>query len=324
MENYPCRSVLDYPDPKTRVEMPLRKRDPQAKTLCVMCTYIPKTAYAKYTTRSFGTDEIRAYCHDRFECLKFTLAAHKHWDPGMPCDLIIVDNSSPHLEAVEYMRDGNCKLLFYSRQNTFFSFGAYIWAYENFGSEYDYFVFHEMDWVPSNHNWLKGLIDFWVSDHTIGMIGNLIETRGSNYPAVNDNQKTNNEFIEKIAPHRTQMWNLDSEYLFTNRFVIEQMLKNGGWQVYPCVPVTDLAATFNELAFQQPILEMGYKIASYNDGEHTMFYATYNNGFVDKWNHGMDKLAPFVPEQTRFFVPEMATHFDFYDHKKNNSFVEFL
>ncbi len=321
--SYPFIKTAGYEDPKTRVEMPERKLSSEMRTLCVINTYIPKTGWADYTTRYFTEgDPIRYYRHDRVECLKFMLAAHDHYDPGMPCDIIIVDNSSPHTKAVDIMT--SCGLPFYSRPNTYLSFGAYRYAFEKFGHLYDYFVFHEMDWVPTKDHWLTDLVNFWVSDQTIGMIGNLIESRGANYPPETDNEKTNNDFVDKIAPHRAdRMWNLDSEYLFTSRFVLDQMLEHDGWLMFPCVPETNLSAAFNELAFQQPLMEMGYKIGCYNDGEHTMWYATYNNAFSPKWDKGLENIVPFAPEQTRFFMPEMAKHFDFYNHHTNNSFVGF-
>lgn len=319
MMGYPYIETASYPDPKTKVSMPKREFKPKAKTLCVINTFVPKTGWVDYTTRYYSDHSIRVYRHDRIECLKFMLAAHRHYDPGMPVDTIIIDNSSPHVEAVEHMRSDG--LLFYSRPNSYLSFGAYRYAYEQFGQDYDYFVFHEMDWVPAKHNWLKDLVEYWVEDQTIGMIGNLIETRGTNYPALNDNQQTNNSFVEKIAPHRTQMWNLDSEYLFTSRFVIGQM---GNWLMFPCTPETDLSPAFNELAFQQPLMECGYNIACFNDGKHLMWYATYNNGISPKWNKGFENITPFVPEQTRCFMSEMREYFDFYDHEKRNSFMGFI
>ncbi len=322
MMGYPIIGKAEYTDPKTKVEMLPRALNPEAKTLCVMNTFIPKTTWADYSTRYYSDDRIQFYRHDRYECLKFTLAAHDHYDPGMHCDLILVDNSSPHEEAVDHMICSDVP--FFQRENTYLSFGAYRYAYEKFGEDYDYFVFHEMDWAPAQHNWLRKLVEYWISDDQIGMIGNLIEMRGSSYPPETDGQITNNDFMEKCAPHRKEMWNLDSEYLFTSAVVLEQMLEHGGWLMFPCAPQTGLSPAFNELAFQQPLLEMGYSIACYNDGKHTMFYATYNNSFGPKWDKGLENLTPFVPEQTRFFVPEMAEHFNFYDHANNNSFVSFI
>ena len=121
--------------------------------------------------------------------------------------------------------------------------------------------------------------------------------------------------MAKTNPDRDRQFNLDSEYLFADKIVLEQMMEHGGWNIFPCEPEVKLSPVYNELALQQPILEMGYKIACYNDWEHTMFYATYNSGMPSKWDHGFEKMAPFVPEQTRIFCKEMRKYFKWYEGK---------
>ncbi len=280
-----------------------------------MNIYIPEGNRASYNTRSYVTHLHNPYRHDRLKCLDFTLACYKHFNAGADYDLLIVDNDSPSRELKQFMKDR--KIGFATRENTFYSFGAYKYAWDKYRKDYDYFIFHEFDWVPAKDGWLKDLIDYWNSDKEIGMIGNLIERRGYNAEAKDNTVRYINRMMRQVNPNRDFQYNLDSEYMFTDNTVLTQMEDNGGWNLFPCEPEVDMSPVINELGFQQPILEMGYKLACYNDGKHTMFYAIYNNGFPKKWWNGFDNLAPFIPEQTRLFVPEVRDHFRWYDHAAN-------
>jgi hypothetical protein len=294
-----------YENPENLREHP--EREKSNKTLVVLCTYIPIDETLQYNTRK--GDDYKRYYHNRLECLKFVLACYRYYSAGVEYDLLIVDNDSPSENFRRYLE--NCGYQFYIRPNTFFSFGAYKSAWKNLGKYYDYFVFHEMDWAPCHNGWLKQFIDIWQADKNIGMIGNLLEERGwIEGNELTDEDKVNNAFIEKINPNRKYHYNLDSEYLFTDKKVLEQMDKVG-WLLFPCVPETSLSATYNELAFQQPILEMGYKIAAFSDKKHTMFYAICNQDFYFG-NKGFENLTPFVPEQARYFCPEIKEYFNWY------------
>ena len=305
IKNYPIMPKKRYIDPKNPVDK-IKREYINQKTLVVMNTYIPESGSSEYKTRSYIDHEYKSYIHNRVECLKFTLACYKHYNAGVNYDLIIVDNSSPITPTVD--------VPIYVRENTFYSFGAYKYAFEKFGKDYDYFVFHEFDWCPSKDNWLKDLIDYWNSDNQIGMIGNLIEEFDYND---NNTPDVIKRIIKKVNPNREFIYNLDSEYLFTDKEVLNKMVDTcGGWNIFPCSPEVEETPVINELGLQQPMLEMGYKLACMNDEKHTMFYSLYNSGFPKhKWNYGLDKLAPFVPEQTRNFVPEMSEYFKWYKDK---------
>lgn len=316
MESYPLLKEIAYSDPVSRVDIPERPPVENPRVLVVLCSYIPQGLIAPYNSRLFETHSYVRYQHNRLECLKFVLEAYKHVKAGVKFDFVIVDNDSPSVRASEYFKTLNELVLF--RENSYLSFGAYKTAWEHFGDSYDYFVFHEMDWTPARKNWLRYLIDIWESDPEIGMIGNLVESRGWTENPETDGQKVNNNFIEKINKDRKFHCNLDSEYLFTSQTVLRQMDK-AGWLMFECEPQTKLSPAFNELAFQQPILEMGYKLRCFNDGKHTMFYGIYNRGFSPTWDFGFENLAPFIPEQVRLFMPELREYFGFYDHDKHTS-----
>lgn len=316
--------IAKYDNPRAQAKRPPRTRG--KRTLVVLCTYIPKGIVAEYNTRSYPDHVYSQYFHDRLEALKFTLAAFKQYDAGAEYDLIIVDNDSPSKKGQEFLenlqRRQNIKR--FIRENTFYSFGAYKYAWDlvKDTDKYDYFVFHEMDWCVAKDGWLKELIDIWIENPEVGMIGNLVENRSWTKNPKTSGQRISNDFIKKISGHRDYQINLDSEYLFTDKRCLRTMDNSEtGWLMYPCSPEVNLSPAYNELAFQQPLLEFGYSIAGFSDDKHTMFYGIYNQQIAKKWRHGLAKLTPFVPEQTRIFCKEMAAYFHWYDHAKNNSCI---
>lgn len=274
------------------------------KVLCVICTHFPVDwGGVRYNSRD-SEHRYHSYRHNRLHCLRFVLACHTHYEPGIWYEIEIVNNGRLSPENLAEQLDVSPNL-FTKRPNTFFSFGAYKHAFERWGSKYDYFVFQEMDWAPCHDGWLTQMIDMFESDLQIGMIGNLIERHNL------DNCEPIPDFMRLANPGRNPQYNLDSEYFFTSREVLEAMPPN--WNIFPCEPETALSPAANELAFQQPLLEMGLKLRCFNDGKHTMFYCLYNRAIADRWNFGLGNLAPFVPEQTRLFCPEMQEHFAWYD-----------
>ena len=308
---YPLVKEVRYANPTSEVTKVERSPIEHPRVLVTLCSYIPEGLMASYVSRSHRSPTDGCYSHHRLECLKFVLACYSHWDAGTSYDFILIDNDSPSKRALDYFKTLDSTVI--SRENTYYSFGAYKTAWDQFGADYDYFVFHEMDWVPSHHGWLRQLINIWESDSDIGMIGNLIEDREWSENPETQDDCSSNEFIEKVNKIRLLHYNLDSEYLFTDRTVLSQMDETG-WLLFKCRPETDLSPAYNELAFQQPILEMGYKLRCFNDGNHTMFYGTYNHDIPAKWRHGFENLAPFIPEQVRLFMPEYREYFDFYKH----------
>ena len=311
--------IAKYDNPRSNVKKHPRIRG--KRTLVVLCTYIPKGIVAQYNTRSYVDHGYSQYFHDRIEALKFTLVNFKHYKAGAEYDLMIVDNSSPSGKGFDYLMTLDEDV--HIRPNTFYSFGAYKYAWDSVKDKdkYDYFVFHEMDWCVAKDGWLKELIDIWINNPEVGMIGNLIEDRWWTKKPRTSDQKISNDFISKISGHRDYQINLDSEYLFTDKICLADMDKSG-WLMYPCSPEVNLSPAFNELAFQQPLLEMGYSIACFSDDKHTMFYGIYNQEIAERWRHGLANLTPFVPEQTRIFCKEMADHFSFYNHEENNSIIK--
>jgi len=279
-----------YPNPNFQIKK-------QPPVLCVIAVFIPEGRIAEYNLRC-ADGRYEKYKHDRLECLKFVLRCYEFFNAGVDYDLILIDNSSPDREAQKFL--SNCSYTVLKRENTFFSFGPRKFAWEKFGDKYDYYFFQELDWIPIKDNWLLEMIKILLSDRAIGSVGNNVERRSWTENPFNPQQKVNNEFIEKIAPHRKQMYNLHGAYCLIPSRVLKEIDSHGGFLMFPCKPQTELDPVYNELAFHQPILEMGYKIRSFDDGEHILFRGIHYEKGINE-NLPDECFAPLVPEQTRFF-----------------------
>ncbi|MCD6213738.1 MAG: glycosyltransferase [Candidatus Desulfofervidus sp.] len=271
--------------------------------LCVVATYVPEPKVKEYNLRT--PHGFEKYKHDRLEALKFCLKCYELFNPGVDFDLVLVDNESPNKEAQEFFE--NCGYKVFRRENRFYSYGAYKYVWDLFGDSYQYYLFHEQDWVPAKDGWLLELIQRLHSDRYVGAVGNCIEHRSWTDDPKTDGEKICNRFIEKISPHRKVQFNLDGEYTLISSKVLKQFSSSPGFLLFPCEPETSLSPAYNELAFHQPILELGYKIKGFNDGFHTYFHGVC---FTEpQVNRGVGRLTPLVPEQTRMFCPMMKDYF---------------
>ncbi|HDD45193.1 MAG TPA: glycosyltransferase [Candidatus Desulfofervidus auxilii] len=271
--------------------------------LCVIAVYVPKGKIAEYALRS--KQGYSRYKHDRLEALKFCLKCYECFNAGVDYDLVIIDNDSPDEEAQEFLE--NCGYKVFRRENRYYSYGAYKYAWDLFGDSYDYYLFHEQDWVPAKDGWLLELIERQLSNRYIGSVGNCIEQRGWTENPVTDGQRINNRFIEKISPHRKKQYNLDGEYFLIPSKILKQVDKKPGFLLFPCAPETNLSPAYNELAFHQPILELGYKLKAYSDGRHAFFHGICMK--EPQVERPIKDITPMVPEQTRFFCPMMKEYF---------------
>lgn len=97
-------------------------------------------------------------------------------DPGMPVDLILVNNVIESTEAVDYLnslngqptKTGTIKVL--HRSNVGISFGAYNFGFENFKSEYDYWFFLEDDLFTNRDNYYKEFVNQLESDDSLAYV----------------------------------------------------------------------------------------------------------------------------------------------------------
>jgi len=251
-----------------RYTNPTHKIQLDSKILCVVVTYVSETGYAMSGYVSHRDEPHRIpYEENVIEVIKFMLACYKKYASGVDYKLIIVDQSSPNIEFKQFLENSGYE--YYVRENTGHSYGGYKWAWDKFKDTYDYYLFHEQDWIPAKDNWLRDLLIKFHSDKDIGMVGNSLEDR--TYPLDEDPEswngpdRTAGTHMSVVCPHRKWMCNLDGEYHFTSSRVLKQVDSIGGLQIYETEQ-----PTINELAFQQRILELGYSINSYSDGRHLL------------------------------------------------------
>lgn len=238
------------------------------------------------------------YTEDKLATNRFNLACHKHYQPGLLYDLVYVDNGSDNEEGIAFMQE-NGKYL--RRENEGFSFGAWVHAWEQLANKYDYFLFTEDDHVPCKDGWLLDILQAFNSDPAIGAVGNVIETRGRNSPV-------EVAFFTKANNPRDIMHNLDGGWTFTSSHVLRDVAQYGGIQSDP-----KTYNSTNEVCFQTPILESGYKILGMaGDGSYFVHGTSYEDpSYLE--DTSIERITPLINCNARFFHPKLRDHFAWYE-----------
>lgn len=216
-----------YTDPK--------HQNVQPKIACIIPVYV--------AVKDYG-----AYVEDKLETILLTLKAHEYFKAGVDYDIILVNH-------------GGCPELPYKtihKENFGYSFGAYKQAWEEFGDLYDFYLFHEDDIAPAKNKWLSEILLKFMSDKSIGAVGNFVEGRSC--------EENGSPQLWDVMNHkRDMMYNLDGSYTFTSSKILKEVDKIGGLPVFEVGQNTSKKPSFNECVFQSPILELGYKIVSFED-----------------------------------------------------------
>lgn len=303
-----------YPDPvnktytkKTKITKP--------KVACVMPVYVGSQARTEY--RSLNEEELsqELWIEDKLASIRFTIECYKKFKTDVDYELILVDNGTEDKNAIKYYNSTGLEVV--RRKNEGFSFGAFKHFWENYPRKFDYYLFHEADYCPCKDNWLEEIIaEFEKED--IGAVGNVLETRGfgDKFPYHIETTTPENgieRFLTGIGTKRNYMCNFDGCYTFTSREVLEKI----EMMVNPCTGGKSLeqmtAATLNEVSFQQPILEAGYKIAAFGHPDFTKsdriyFYGQRCGDLTRKFDK--DKLVPIVNGNTRNTCKQMGEYFN--------------
>jgi hypothetical protein len=138
-----------YSDPKFKGK-PLKK--PDGKIVCIIPLYVGSEGRIDYGIIDENGDRTGGYNDNKLDNIKFTMRCHQRFDPGMPYDIVLVDNQTEDEKAKEYYKTLPHKL--YQRENNGFSFGAYKWFWE-MDKSYGFYLFHEQDFVPTKDGWLR-------------------------------------------------------------------------------------------------------------------------------------------------------------------------
>lgn len=253
------------------------------KVACVIPVYVCKKDYGHYR-------------EDKLETITMNLAAHKHYKAGIDYDIILVNHGKP-INFPEY------KIL--ERPNFGYSFGAYKQAWETYKKEYDFYLFNEDDIAPSKDGWLAEILLKFMSDKNIGAVGNFVEGRSAD-------ESGSDKAWSLINFNRDMMYNFDGAFTFTSSRILEQVEEIGGLPVFPCMPETKLPATVNEMVFQQPILELGYKILSFADGEHFVVHGS--EVFTGDVMHNTGPLCPLINLNGRRKIEAIRKNYEWYQN----------
>ena len=121
---------------------------------------------------------------------------------GIPTDVCLTiqktgyeltDNS---LDYLNNTKTNNGKIFIEKRENTALSFGAYLWTYDKYQEDYDYFWFQEDDYIMFRDNIIKKFAEELDRDTTCSFIG-LLPIIPDKYTGL-----TNHPSVNRLATHR--------------------------------------------------------------------------------------------------------------------------
>lgn len=300
-----------------------KKKNP--RIALIMPVYVGSQARTHYTIIDETKKKEVNIVEDKLELIKFTIKCIKHFKTDLNYELILIDNGTESEEAIEYYKTLPYRVI--RRKNEGFSFGAWKYAWEKLKKKYDYYLFFEADYAPCKDYWLEEIYEEFHKSDDIGAVGNVLETMGRlPYPKhIEINTKSEeskfteteiNKYLEIVNDGRDYIINLDGCYTFTSREIIEQVYKNGEFRVLPCGGgkrhEDSKASTTNELLFQQPILNLGYKIVAFglpdfSKCERIYFYGIRAGDLDREFNP--DLLVPLVAGVTKFTCKQMKEYF---------------
>lgn len=213
--------------------------DVRPKIAVVITAFLTKKGYGGY------------FVDDKLETLRMNLRAHNHFPAGVDYDLIIVNHGEP-IPPVEQVRN----MTIIDRPNEGYGFGGWAQAWEAYGDLYDYYLFCEDDMAPARDGWLAQFVVLFNEDRRTGAIGNFIEAR-----SYTEGDFSRMVWGEVEGYQRDMMYNFDGSYMFTSSKILKQ---TKGLHPLPCEPHHDRSATVNEVILQLPILELGYRLTSWD------------------------------------------------------------
>jgi hypothetical protein len=277
---------------------PKKLKKKPGRIACVITTFFGegRSIYAYMDNELNWTGR---YEDDKLSNFKFTIKCYQKFLAGMDYDLILVDNSSTDYRGLKYLKTLPHKV--YKRENNGFSFGGYKWFYEKYGKNYDYFLFHEQDFCPAKDGWLSEIYVKFLGDN-IGAVGNVIEKRYRH----EEPQETINEQFDAVKTKRNVIINLDGAYTFTSKEVLKQTKLR-------VIDGKIETSTLNEILFAQPILDLGYKIASFGNRDFTKSKCVHTYGsrkgdtnkLVNQYT-----IAPIVDSISRITSKEFNQYFN--------------
>ena len=96
---------------------------------------------------------------------------------GIPTDVCLTIQKTGYIDtdnSLDYLNNtktNNGKIFIEKRENTALSFGAYLWTYDKYQKDYDYFWFQEDDYIMFRDNIIPA--EFDITNFSNGLYGDL-------------------------------------------------------------------------------------------------------------------------------------------------------
>lgn len=187
------------------------------------------------------------------DLIDFTLQNEVKCDPGLPVDVLIVNNDTKWEEGNRFLqkidgkalRNGRVRVL--NRPNFGRSFGAYNHAFTIFGEEYSYFLFTEDDVLICRDGYASMGVQHFVRSDRCGFVAYL----GVSYKSLNLSRE------DSIAAHGgVGLTSSDILRAVVRRHGCLPHCRDGASQEY-----LDIIRE-GEIAFTNTIYKMGYRLVS--------------------------------------------------------------
>lgn len=249
-----------------------------------------KTRIAVVVACHLAHDSVKNYhykAEDKVKSIQSTVAAHRHFNPGVEYTLIIVDNDSQNSQKDILKTLGDEYLL--NPKNYGYGFAGWKHAWETFKDRFDYYLFTEDDWAPAKDGWLAEIVEKFLSDGKIGAVGNFIEVH------FNDGSVLIQSIWETLHLDKDYaLQSFDGGWTFTSTRILQEVEARGGLKVYPTEYPGNSNGTLNELIFQYPIVELGYEL--YGFAQHDYYHIHGSELWTGDVTSGhCEKVAPILP-----------------------------
>lgn len=169
----------------------------------VLCGYPP--VYTLHSQNFTNNEDIK-------KLLLFNIQKENECKPGIPVDLIIVNNDVGNKEGNKFidelanLRLSNGKIFVIQNNNVGWSYGAYNKAFQVFRNKYDYFLFTEDDMIISKDDYAIIGIKHFERTHKCGFVSYLGITKGHEELSLEDSIHahgasglSSNEILNKVV-----------------------------------------------------------------------------------------------------------------------------
>lgn len=266
----------------------------------------------RYSTELCGNPPVYTLHSQKFtndeeikKLILFNIENENNCNPGIPVDLILVNNDVGNKDGNDFVSKfngkeiKNGKIIVIQNNNNGWSYGAYNRAFQDLKDNYDYFIFTEDDVILAKENYAKILYDIFINNQNCGFVSYL----GLSYN--NDSLSLN----DSIHAH--------GAYGFTSTAILKEVNKK-----YGRLPHSDFydkkyyenIILEGEIKFTNCILKMGYSLLEVPDNN-KLFEPAYDlmRGIKKPWRPS--KFSSYIwifKKKLRKAIYEFLIYFKLY------------